>query len=357
MHNRLFVALLPAVMSSAVLAQSFQGQLDSPAGSAALALTATLETAGSLIGDFDAKTNPTGTQTRPGLFGGSGNNPIPASADFLADTSLDSEPAGSMLIELDFEALSIAIEGLVLDLLNGSTGGTDLSLTLTYSTFNTINPSFIYPGGIPITIPLGEAASISRAELTQSGPALGVLSETPDPDVFNFTLLLSAEAGLTLSIGLPGSDPTPTDLDAVPLVLPLAGQVTRLAGGTVRLDITASSQADPISTPVDTGPLPAIPIPLPTLGTATANVLLTLTPENLTIDAGLDLALVVLGEPVAAGCPADINGDGLLNFFDLAGYLDLYNSGDPAADLAAPFGVINFFDLAAYLDLYNAGCP
>ncbi len=57
------------------------------------------------------------------------------------------------------------------------------------------------------------------------------------------------------------------------------------------------------------------------------------------------------------GCPADINGDGLLNFFDLAGYLDLYNTGDPAADLAAPFGVINFFDLAAYLDLYNAGCP
>ena len=58
-----------------------------------------------------------------------------------------------------------------------------------------------------------------------------------------------------------------------------------------------------------------------------------------------------------AGCPADLNNDGLLNFFDLATYLDLYNSGDPAADIAAPFGVLNFFDLAAYLDSYNAGCP
>ncbi len=57
------------------------------------------------------------------------------------------------------------------------------------------------------------------------------------------------------------------------------------------------------------------------------------------------------------GCPADLNGDGVLNFFDLAGYLDLYNAGDPGADLVAPFGVLNFFDLAAYLDLYNAGCP
>ncbi len=58
-----------------------------------------------------------------------------------------------------------------------------------------------------------------------------------------------------------------------------------------------------------------------------------------------------------AACPADLTGDGVLNFFDLATYLDRYNSQDPSADLAPPFGVLNFFDLAAYLDLYNAGCP
>ncbi len=59
----------------------------------------------------------------------------------------------------------------------------------------------------------------------------------------------------------------------------------------------------------------------------------------------------------SAGCAADITGDGNLNFFDLAAYLDLFNAGDPAADLAPPFGTINFFDLAAYLDAFNAGCP
>ncbi|MCC5822775.1 MAG: hypothetical protein LAT64_05395 [Phycisphaerales bacterium] len=57
------------------------------------------------------------------------------------------------------------------------------------------------------------------------------------------------------------------------------------------------------------------------------------------------------------GCPADLTGDGQVNFFDLAMYLDLFNAGDPAADLAPPFGVLNFFDVAAYLDLYNQGCP
>ncbi|MCC5823672.1 MAG: S8 family serine peptidase [Phycisphaerales bacterium] len=60
----------------------------------------------------------------------------------------------------------------------------------------------------------------------------------------------------------------------------------------------------------------------------------------------------------AAGspCPADLNGDGLLNFFDVAAYLDLYVAGDPAADLTGD-GNLNFFDVAAYMDLYNAGCP
>ncbi len=56
-------------------------------------------------------------------------------------------------------------------------------------------------------------------------------------------------------------------------------------------------------------------------------------------------------------CGADITGDGLLNFFDVAAYITLYNDGDPRADLAAPFGTLNFFDLAAYITLYNAGCP
>ncbi len=60
-------------------------------------------------------------------------------------------------------------------------------------------------------------------------------------------------------------------------------------------------------------------------------------------------------------CAADLfpagNPDGVLNFFDLATYLDYYNNQNPAADFAAPFGVLNFFDLAAFLDAYNAGCP
>jgi 6-phosphogluconolactonase (cycloisomerase 2 family) len=58
-----------------------------------------------------------------------------------------------------------------------------------------------------------------------------------------------------------------------------------------------------------------------------------------------------------AACAADLTGDGLLNFFDIADFIALYNAGDPAADLADPIGTLNFFDIAAYISLYNAGCP
>ena len=47
---------------------------------------------------------------------------------------------------------------------------------------------------------------------------------------------------------------------------------------------------------------------------------------------------------------------GQLNFFDVAIFLERFNSQDPAADLAEPVGVFNFFDVSAYIDLYNAGC-
>jgi len=55
-------------------------------------------------------------------------------------------------------------------------------------------------------------------------------------------------------------------------------------------------------------------------------------------------------------CPADLNNDGLLDFFDLQQFLNWYSAGDIRADLA-PDGVLDFFDLQAFLNLYSAGCP
>jgi len=52
-------------------------------------------------------------------------------------------------------------------------------------------------------------------------------------------------------------------------------------------------------------------------------------------------------------CPADLNGDGILNFFDVSAFLTDFNGGgDYNGD-----GNTNFFDVSAFLTDYNAGCP
>ncbi len=60
---------------------------------------------------------------------------------------------------------------------------------------------------------------------------------------------------------------------------------------------------------------------------------------------------------VTGVCPADLTGNGTLDFFDISAFIAAYNAGDASADLAAPFGSLNFFDVAEYIALFNAGCP
>lgn len=348
------VATLAAIASPAI-AQSLAGTVDSANSTASLVGTTRLDASGSLIGDFDPAINPGGTQTRPGFFGGSGNNAIPASASFTVSADLNAGPSGSVSIEPDFGALTVGLDALTLDLLNGTPAATALSASLLFNTFNTINPGFIYPGGTPFSLPLGDGASITRAELTQTAPAVGFLTATADPDVFGFTSVLPVQADLTVLASLPGADPIENQLDPVPLLIPVGGTLTRLSDGSVRLEIVAEPTPIVLDTPLSLEPLPPVPLELPTFSAATAGVLLTLTPDQLTADAVVGLTLVI--DATGAVCVADWNGDQQVNFFDVLGYIAGFNTQDPAADLAAPPGVFNFFDFAAFLAEFNAGCP
>ncbi|MDF1808211.1 MAG: GC-type dockerin domain-anchored protein [Phycisphaerales bacterium] len=55
-------------------------------------------------------------------------------------------------------------------------------------------------------------------------------------------------------------------------------------------------------------------------------------------------------------CPADINGDGVLNFFDISSFLTAFNNQNPVADFNND-GLFNFFDISAFLTAFSAGCP
>lgn len=55
-------------------------------------------------------------------------------------------------------------------------------------------------------------------------------------------------------------------------------------------------------------------------------------------------------------CPADLTGDGDLNFFDVSAFLTAFGNSDPAADFTGD-GEFNFFDVSAFLAAFSAGCP
>lgn len=56
------------------------------------------------------------------------------------------------------------------------------------------------------------------------------------------------------------------------------------------------------------------------------------------------------------GCVADFTNDGILDFFDVSAFLQLFNSQDSAGDLTSD-GIWDFFDVSAFLQAFAAGCP
>lgn len=55
-------------------------------------------------------------------------------------------------------------------------------------------------------------------------------------------------------------------------------------------------------------------------------------------------------------CPADLNGDGTLDFFDVSAFLTAFGNGDASADFTGD-GAFDFFDVSAFLNEFGVGCP
>ncbi len=346
--------LLPIILSQTAVAQNFEHMLDTKASTATLESSIVFDSAGTLIGDYDAATNPNGTQTRPGLFGGSGNNPIDTSVSMQSDTILDTNPTGSFITAIDFDLGLIEFDGLSLDMLAGDAGITDLSVTMLYNTFRTVNPSFIYPGGVPVTIPFGEVGGISQAILTQTTQGLGTVTGTEIPDFYEFAALIPAQLDLTINASLPGQDPTDTPIDALPITLPASGTIQILGDGSIVMTMAIAPDPIELVIPIEDATLPDIPLQLPTFGTDTASVIYSATPEMVTINTTLGLSITTNG--AASDCRADINNDGELNFFDVSAFLAAFAAMEPAADFNDD-GAYNFFDVSDFLGAFAQGCP
>ncbi|MBM4109330.1 MAG: hypothetical protein FJ255_11090 [Phycisphaerae bacterium] len=305
------------------------------------------DTAGTLIGDYDAKTNPEGTRTKPGLFGTFGateNVAVPTTVDVSFGGRINTDSTGTFDVRLDVAGGTAEISNYSADLLGGRTIRLPLTVTLSFQTFRTRNPTFTYLG-IPLPIPLGEA-DVTAMTLTQVGSqGPGTLVQT-GPDTYDTLLLpiveITAEGSF---LGQPFSIP------GAPTVLPIEGVLTITPGGAT---IAGSRPIDFSDAQALNQALPQMPLALPTATTGvTANVLLDLVLESISSTFAGTQTVRATGVPIP--CPADLTGDGVVDFNDLLAFLNLFNAGDPRADFNGD-GTIDFNDFLAYMNLFNGGC-
>lgn len=84
--------------------------------------------------------------------------------------------------------------------------------------------------------------------------------------------------------------------------------------------------------------------------------LMTMHDASLEECCSIEVCVIAPDCPNGTTCLADLNSDGVLNFFDISAFLSLFSAGDLAADFNSD-GVINFFDVSAFLGLFSQGCP
>lgn len=295
MHLRLPACLL--LLTASAAAQDFSFQISSNQSLFDLSSTLSQALPGTVIGNYDAVNNPTGTRTLPGLFGGSGNQPVTMSITVENALVSQQQPVGGFSASIDRGSLTIGISNLSLDALGGQNAQSDVTLELLYQTFRTFAPDSLFFGGVPLPLPLGQA-TVSGLTFVQNGPGAGLLVPDPIlPDTYTTTVLVPADVSFT--IDLLG---TATPVGPLPIVLPLAGTLV-VNEGTATLSFAgqqAVNQTNPDPFPgqtIDDLPL-AVPTILPPGGTA--NLLFDAVFGTLSIDVSASFQFVADGSAVCS---------------------------------------------------------
>jgi hypothetical protein len=226
-HMRRYLLVLASlVVCPALHAQTLAAVVNREASTSAVDFDSTLKTSGTLVGDFDAVSNPLGTQTRLGFAGGSGNMPIPTTVDVLSTSGGSAAPDGVFGLGLDLPALSGSLHGLALELASGSTFPANASARLTYETFRTISPNCFFLAIGAVTLPLGEVGQVRDIVLVQTDTAAVQFVPTPDPQRFDFEAVVPALLSLVVDMTL-GGEPRSMPLADLPVLLPVSGTLQR----------------------------------------------------------------------------------------------------------------------------------
>ena len=287
--------------------------LDTPASGLDATIEFMVSTSGTLIGNFDALNNPTGTRTKPGLFGSFGNTEnvavIVHELAWTVGDRVQTHPAGTFTATLDSATNQLKLGDLDLDLLGGQPAELPAEVLLHTESFRTRNPDSVYPGGTPITLPVGNITLATLTVVQQGGPVAGVLTPTA-PGQYDFVVAVPVELTAALVVfgqTLP-SQPVPT-------LFPLEGQIV-VQGPTARL--TSLRTIDFQNTQQPGLALPQFELGVPTIlpPGQTANLLFNLVLDQTGSTVTGTNTLAADGTLVA-GLPGDLNCDGVVDFGDI----------------------------------------
>lgn len=346
MHPDLAVPILITVVSGlAVPALGLPYDLNDQC-SLTMSSTVSTTAVGSLIGDYDAESNPQGTQTRLGLWGGSGNNPIPLEMTTTMAIDGTTTPTGVIDLHIDPSIGLATITELDWDVTNGESLPATVSATVLYESFNTVNPTSVFPGGVPIDIPLGEG-QVTEASLVQTGQWVGP-ADPIDGQPGAHRIVATVPCDLNMVVML--DDDTETPLTS-PIVLYIDG--VHQVGDAADFFTMTATWSEQVEEELPGEPLPTIPMDLPTVVPPgnTAHVLLNLTPETVATDVSIDADIQATR---INHVPGDINGDGYVGSDDLLAVLAAWGPCDASCpeDLDGN-GVVGVPDLLLLLEYWT----
>ena len=360
---------------------TFSMQIDQNASGLVGSTEFSFDSAGTLRGDWDAASNPTGTRTALGFqlfpplpFGPTQNDDIPVELGGAVSGPIDTSTGGAFALTINEGAGTVEVAGLAADLLAGGSLMLPATVSLVPQTFRTANPTFVYPG-VAVSLPVGEL-EFSSLVMTQVGGGAGVLTPT-GPGTWDFTaapvVTIEGEASfLGNPVALPG----------VPAPIVLMGQIEVVGSGAAAVaTLTGVQMVSQGQTTMVGVALPEIPFELPTLTAGvTAGVVMSLTLEDITTGLDGTLTLEAMGGVLVPVCVADLTTgaiagapgygvpNGVLNNDDFFYFLSQFAAGNVAvcdlttgaiagqAGYGVPNGVVNNDDFFYYLGLFAAGC-
>jgi hypothetical protein len=260
-----FLALLALGATAAAPAQTYRFTIDPTRSGLQGDVSFRLFTDGYLIGNYDQATNPTGTRTKPGLFGGFGateNLPVPSRPEFALGGPALLRTSGT--VDIEFGGLTATVSGYDADWLSNGPLELPAEVRIVSDAFRTRNPTFIYP---PLSLPIElGAAQVTKFRVTQTAPSAAIVSG------FGNVKWISAVLPVAVQLETEFQGQTfPSEFEATyTLTVSVA-----LQGNTAVILANPTGQSQVFEAPINQ-PLPPIPFPLPTTGDP-ANVVFHLT--------------------------------------------------------------------------------